>query len=104
MFKFNHVGEYKDRFLQFDQNNGIRIYFTVGKHGMAKDVNHSLLEKVRHLLFNSSLDKSFWAEMLVYANHLMNCLSLIAIREKLHWIFGQAELLKTMLSYRYLNV
>ena len=41
---------------------------------MAKEMNRSLLEKVRYLLSNASLDKSFWAEALVYVIHLMNCL------------------------------
>ena len=43
-------------------------------------MNHFLLEKVRYLLSSASLDKSFWVEELVYASHLMNCLSSIAIR------------------------
>ena len=45
---------------------------------MAKKINRSLLKKVRCLLSNARyarLDKSFWAEALVYAKHLMNCLS-----------------------------
>ena len=32
----------------------------------------SLLEKVRRLLSNAQLDKSFWAEAIVYASHLIN--------------------------------
>ena len=47
MLQFDHVGEYKDQFLQFGQNSGIGIHFTVGKHEGAKEVNRSLLEKVR---------------------------------------------------------
>ena len=39
---------------------------------MAKEVNRSLLEKVRWLLSNAGLDKLFWAEAIVYASHLMN--------------------------------
>ena len=35
------------------QNNGIGIHFTIGKHGMAKEMNRSLLEKVRCLLSNA---------------------------------------------------
>ena len=46
---------------------------------MAKEINHSLLEKIRCLLSNSQLDKSFWAEALKYASHLMNRLPSTAI-------------------------
>jgi len=67
VLQFDHVGEYKDQFLQFGQNNGISIHFTVEKHEVAKVLNCSLLEKVRYLLSNTSLDKSFWVEALVYA-------------------------------------
>jgi len=41
-----------------------------------------LLKKVRYLLSNAQLDKLFWAEVLVYASHLMNCLSSTAIEGK----------------------
>jgi len=41
-----------------------------------------LLEKARCLLSNARLDKSFWAEAIVYANHLINGLSLTAIGGK----------------------
>ena len=47
MLQFDHVGEYKDRFLQFGQNNGIEIHFIGSKQEVAKEMNHSLLEKVR---------------------------------------------------------
>ena len=49
---------------------------------MAKEINCSLLEKVQCLLSNARLDKSFWAEALVYASHLMNCLSSTMIGSK----------------------
>jgi len=39
-------------------------------------------EKVQYLLSNARLDKSFWAEALVYTSHLMNCLSSTAVRGK----------------------
>jgi len=45
-------------------------------------MNCSLLERVRFLLSNASLDKSFWAEASVYASHLMNYLSSTAIGGK----------------------
>ena len=45
-------------------------------------MNRSLLEKIWCLLSNTQLDKSFWAEALEYASHLMNWLSPTAIRGK----------------------
>ena len=45
-------------------------------------MNHSLLEKVQSLLSNALLEKTFWAEVLVYASHLMNSLSSTAIWDK----------------------
>ena len=41
-----------------------------------------MLEKVRCLLSNARLVKSFWAEMIVYASHLINVLSSTAIGGK----------------------
>jgi len=35
------------------------------------------------LLSNAQLDKSFWAEEIVYATHLINGLSLTAIEDKI---------------------
>ena len=67
-------------------------------------MNRSLLEKIRYLLSNASLDKSFCAEDLEYASHLMNKLSSTAIGGKLHWIFDQVELFKTMICCGYLDV
>ena len=45
-------------------------------------MNRSLLDKGRCLLSNASLEKTFWAETLVYTSYLMNCLSLIVIGGK----------------------
>jgi len=36
-----------NQFLQFGQNTGNYTHFTEGIHGLAKEVNRSLLEKVR---------------------------------------------------------
>jgi len=48
-----NVGEYKDWFLQFEQNNGIDIHFKTGKYGVAKEMNRSLLEKIWYVLSNA---------------------------------------------------
>ena len=58
------------------------MHFTTRKYGIAKKINRVLLEKVQYLLSKASLDKSFWAEPLVYASHLINRLSSIAIGGK----------------------
>ena len=42
-------------------------------------MNFFLLEKIRCLLSNAGLAKSFWAEALTYASHLINKFSLSAI-------------------------
>jgi len=82
LLQINSVGEYEDRFLWLGQNTGIGIHFTNRIYGVAKEINCSLLEKLLCLLSNAQLDKSFWAKVLVYASHLMNCLSLTAIEGK----------------------
>jgi len=55
VLQFDHVRKCNYQFVQFGQNNVIGIYFTVGKHGVAKDMNRSLLEMVRCLLSNAQL-------------------------------------------------
>ena len=57
--QIRNVKKYKNQFLQFDQNTGIGTHFTNGIHGLAKKINCSLLEKVRCMLSNVRLDKSF---------------------------------------------
>jgi len=47
VLQLDHVREYKDRFLRFDQNNGIGIDFTIEKYRVAKEMNRYLLEKVQ---------------------------------------------------------
>ena len=58
VLQIDSVGEYKDQFLRFYQNTGVDIHFTNGIHGVAKKMNHSLLENVWCLLSNTSLDKT----------------------------------------------
>ena len=70
--RIGNVERNNNQFLRFGQNTGISTHFIDGIHGLAKEINRSLLEKVRCLLFNAQLDKSFWAEAIVYASHLIN--------------------------------
>ena len=74
--------KYKNQFLQFGQNTSIGTHFTNRIHGLAKKINRSLLEKVQYLLSNARLDKSFWAEAIVHASHLINELSSTVIGGK----------------------
>ena len=50
--------------------------------GWVKKMNRTLLEKARCMLSNTGLSKSFWAEALVYACHLINMLPSSAIEGK----------------------
>jgi len=61
---------------------------------VAIELNRALMKNVRYLLSNASLDKSFWAEALVYASHLLNRLSSTAIGSKTLldiWSSGAAQ-------------
>ena len=79
-----------NQFLRFGQNISIGTHFTEGIHGLAKDVNRSLLEEVRWLLSNAGLDKSFWAEVTGYASHLMNRSTAIGGKTLLKFWSGKA--------------
>ena len=48
--QIGNVERYKNQFLQFRQNTGIGTHFTDGIHGLAKEINCSLLKKARCLL------------------------------------------------------
>jgi len=94
VLQIDSIGEYKDQFLRFGQNNGIDIYFKISKHGLAKEMSRFFLEKVRCLLSNAQLNKPFWADVLKYASHLMNKLLSIVIRGKTPlniWSGGAAQ-------------
>jgi len=80
--QIGNVEKYKNQFLQFGQNTGIGTRFTNEIYGLAKKINCCLLEKVRYLLSNARLDKSFWGEVIVYSSYLINGLSSTAIGGK----------------------
>ena len=44
--QIGNVERYMDQFLRFGQNTGIGAHFTDGIHGLAKEINCPLLEKV----------------------------------------------------------
>ncbi|KAH9656595.1 hypothetical protein KPL70_022738 [Citrus sinensis] len=87
VLRSDNGGEYtSDPFLQVCQNEGIKRHFTVRhtpqQNGVAERMNRTLLEKVRCMLSNASLDKKFWAEVVSYASHLVNRLPSAAIGGK----------------------
>jgi len=71
------------------------MHFIVQKQiDVAKKLNCALLEKIQYLLSNAQLDKSFWAEALIYSSYLMNRLSSSAIVGKTLlkiWLGGVAQ-------------
>ena len=72
----------------------MKMHFTIQTDENTKKINHAMLERVQYLLTYASLDKSFWAEALVYASHLMNRLSSTAIGGKTLldiWSSGAAQ-------------
>jgi len=91
-----------NQFLRFGQNTSIATHFIEGINKLAKEVNHSLLEKVWWLLSNAGLDKSFWAEAIVYASYLINGSTTMEV--KIHWKFGLGRLLKIIVCCGNLEV
>lgn len=65
-----------EEFDNYCKDHGILRHRTVRKtpqqNGVAERMNRTLLEKVRCLLFTSSLPKSFWGEALSTAAYLIN--------------------------------
>ncbi|KAH9696084.1 hypothetical protein KPL71_023037 [Citrus sinensis] len=79
VLRFDNRGKYtSDPFLQVCQNECIKRHFTVRhtlqQNGVVEHMNRTLLENVRCILSNASLDKKFWAEVVSYASHLVNWL------------------------------
>ena len=84
----NNTEEYKNEpSLELCQNEDIEMHFTVRENSqqyrVAERMNHTLLENVWRLLSNAGLAKSFWAEALTYASHLIKRFSLSAIGGKI---------------------
>jgi len=81
-------GEYTSNFfLQLCCDEGIERHFSVKKipqqKGMAERMNMTLLEMVRCMSSNAGISKTFWAEALAYACHLVNRLSSFSIGGKI---------------------
>ena len=71
--QIDNIERYKNQFLRFGQNTGIGTQFTDRIHGLAKEINRFLLEKVQYLLSNAQLDKSFWAEEAFHKWIVIDC-------------------------------
>jgi len=87
VLRSDNGGQYtNDPFLQLYHDEGIKRYFTIREtpqqNGMAERMNRTLLEKVRCMLSNAGISKSFWAKALAYTCHLVNRLPSSAIRGK----------------------
>ena len=63
--QIGNVERCMNQFLQFGLNIGIGTHFTDKIYELAKEINRSLLEKVRYLLSDAQLDKSFWVECML---------------------------------------
>ena len=79
ILRSDNRGEYtSNHFLQLCRDEGIERYFIVREtpqqNGVAERMNMTLLEKVCCMLSNTNILKSFWAEILAYAYHLINML------------------------------
>ena len=73
----NNGGEYKnDQFHQTCRDEGIVRHFTIRhtqqQNRVAKRMNQTILEKVQCMLPNARWGKEFWAEVVVYACHMIN--------------------------------
>ena len=79
---FDHDKKCENQFLRFSQNKSFRVHFTEQKSEVAKEINCSVLEKIRSVLSIAGLDKSYWADALTYGSHLLNRLLSTAIGGK----------------------
>ncbi|KAM1413627.1 hypothetical protein ACFX2I_005509 [Malus domestica] len=77
ILRSDNGGEYtSDPFFKVCKEEGIVRHFSVRgtpqQNGVAERLNRTLLEKVRCMLSQSGLSKSFWAEAVNYACHIIN--------------------------------
>ena len=87
MLHSDNGGEYRsDSFMQLCMTEGIVRHFMVWEipqqNRITERLNRTLLEKIRCLLSQSGLSKSFWTQTLEYASHLINMLPSSAIGGK----------------------
>ena len=77
-------GEFCGPFDEYCKNQGIRHQNTPPKtpqpNGLAERMNTNLMERVRSLLFEGKLPKSFWGEALLTAAHVINLSPAVALQ------------------------
>ncbi|KAM1838444.1 hypothetical protein ACFX14_020106 [Malus domestica] len=87
ILRSDNGGEYtSDPFFKVCKEEGIVRHFSVQgtpqQNGVAERLNRTLLEKVRCMLSQSGLSKSFWAEAVNYACHIINRLPSAVVQGK----------------------
>ena len=70
-------GEYMNAKVQkYLENQGIQVQYTVGyspqQNGIAERKNRTIMDAVRSMLFESSLDECYWAEAVLSVNYVQN--------------------------------
>lgn len=74
-------------FNEFCNNEGIVRHYTVRntpqQNGVAEQMNRTLLERARYMLYNARLSKEFWVEAVNTACYLVNMSPSIAIECKI---------------------
>lgn len=75
--RIDNGGEYcSNAFKEYCNRFGIKHEKTVPRtpqqNGVAERMNRTIMEKVRSMLSNSSLEKNFWAEVVMIACYLIN--------------------------------
>ncbi|KAG8499930.1 hypothetical protein CXB51_006489 [Gossypium anomalum] len=82
----NGLEFYSDKFNRLCKSEGIVRHLTVRhtpeQNGVAERMNRTIMEKVRCILSNANLPKSFWAEVASTACFLINRSPSIAIEKK----------------------
>ncbi|KAJ9557676.1 hypothetical protein OSB04_012290 [Centaurea solstitialis] len=87
-WRSDNDGEFtRGNFKDFSSSKGIHCHYTTPgdpqSNGVAERMNRTLLEKVRCMLLTSGFPKSFWAEALNTAVHIVNRLPCSAIGGKI---------------------
>ncbi|KAG6397662.1 hypothetical protein SASPL_143832 [Salvia splendens] len=78
--RLGHAGE---RSLQILAKQGLlKVRNTPQQNGVSERMNRTLVEKVHCMMSNAGLDRTFWAEAITYAQHIVNRLPCSAIDGK----------------------
>ncbi|PKI56506.1 hypothetical protein CRG98_023144 [Punica granatum] len=79
----DNSGEYRGPFENYCRTHGIKLEKTVPKtpqqNGLAERMNRTIVERVRCMLFQAKLSKSFWGEAMRIAVDLINLTPSVAL-------------------------